>query len=164
GDPPSRRAGESRRARPGPRSIRPPPQSASGIARAGAGRCSVCPRASARRARRDGPSGGRARRATLARGVPRAGDEARFVRLRALAPGKVNLCLFLGPVRDDGRHELVTVFESISLADELEVVSAPEDQVVCAGVDGLNLVARALDALRRRGWDGPRLHVSIAKR
>ena len=35
------------------------------------------------------------------------------------APAKVNLCLFLGGTRADGRHELVTVFESVSLADEL---------------------------------------------
>jgi 4-diphosphocytidyl-2-C-methyl-D-erythritol kinase len=41
------------------------------------------------------------------------------LRLIALAPAKVNLCLFLGPLRDDGRHELVTLFESVSLADDL---------------------------------------------
>ncbi len=41
------------------------------------------------------------------------------MKLRALAPAKVNLCLFLGPTREDGRHELVTLFESVSLADEL---------------------------------------------
>ena len=39
---------------------------------------------------------------------------------RTLAPAKVNLGLFLGPIREqDGRHELVTVMQSISLADEL---------------------------------------------
>ena len=30
--------------------------------------------------------------------------------MREQAPGKVNLCLFLGPARADGRHELVTVW------------------------------------------------------
>lgn len=39
--------------------------------------------------------------------------------LHALAPAKINLGLFLGPTRADGRHELVTVMQSISLADEL---------------------------------------------
>ena len=43
------------------------------------------------------------------------------MRLRALAPAKVNLSLFLGPTREDGRHRLVTVFESLSLADTLEL-------------------------------------------
>ncbi|HWX45450.1 MAG TPA: hypothetical protein VNY52_09025 [Solirubrobacteraceae bacterium] len=45
--------------------------------------------------------------------------------LRALAPAKINLGLFLGPTRADGRHELVTVMQSISLADELTLRAAP---------------------------------------
>jgi 4-diphosphocytidyl-2-C-methyl-D-erythritol kinase len=88
--------------------------------------------------------------------------------LRARAPGKVNLCLFLGPVRADGRHELVTVFESVSLADEVtvEVAAGPgrADQVVCAGVDGSNIVTRTLDGLRAHGWEGPPVRVTIDKR
>ena len=87
------------------------------------------------------------------------------MRLAALAPAKVNLCLFLGPVREDGRHELVTLFESVSLADELIVdTDADRDEVVCQGVDDPNLVSAALEGLRSRGWDGPRVHVEIAKR
>lgn len=87
--------------------------------------------------------------------------------LRALAPAKINLCLFLGPTRDDGLHELVTLFESLSLADELELRPLPDgtpDRVVCPGVEGENLAQAALDALRRRGWSGPPVEVSIAKR
>ena len=86
--------------------------------------------------------------------------------LRALAPAKVNLSLFLGGTRADGRHRLVTVFESLSLADtlELEVIEGPEDLVVCHGVEGENLAARALAALRARGWDGPPVQISIEKR
>jgi 4-diphosphocytidyl-2-C-methyl-D-erythritol kinase len=86
--------------------------------------------------------------------------------VRELAYGKVNLCLFLGPVRDDGRHELVTLIESVSLADELEVAvcSGGDDEVVCEGVEGDNLVAAALRALRSAGWGGPPLRVQITKR
>ena len=87
------------------------------------------------------------------------------MRLRALAPAKVNLSLFLGGTRADGRHRLVTVFESLSLADELELdVTGTEDVVACPGVEGENLAARALAGLRARGWDGPPVHVAIAKR
>jgi len=89
------------------------------------------------------------------------------VRLRALAPAKVNLSLFLGGVREDGRHRLATVFESLSLADVLELdvrIESAGDLVVCPGVDGENLAARALAALRSRGWDGPPVVVSIQKR
>jgi 4-diphosphocytidyl-2-C-methyl-D-erythritol kinase len=88
------------------------------------------------------------------------------VRLRALAPAKINLCLFLGPLRSDGRHELVTLFESLSLSDELELETLPDgpDRVVCAEVPEDNLVARALSALRRRGWAGPPVQITIRKR
>jgi 4-diphosphocytidyl-2-C-methyl-D-erythritol kinase len=83
-----------------------------------------------------------------------------------LAYGKVNLCLLLGPVRDDGRHQLVTLIESVSLADELSVcaLSEGDDSVVCDGVEGDNLVAAALRALRAAGWEGPPLRVEILKR
>ena len=88
------------------------------------------------------------------------------MKLVAQAPGKVNLCLFLGPVRSDGRHELVTVFESVSLADVVEVTpaSASGDEVVCPGVEGVNIVGQALAGLRERRWDGPPVRVSIDKR
>jgi 4-diphosphocytidyl-2-C-methyl-D-erythritol kinase len=90
------------------------------------------------------------------------------MRLRALAPAKVNLCLFLGPVRpSDGRHELVTVFQSLSLADELVLETlgpGHRDQVHCPEVPGENLATRALDALRGRGWDAPPVRLTIAKR
>jgi 4-diphosphocytidyl-2-C-methyl-D-erythritol kinase len=85
--------------------------------------------------------------------------------LRALAPAKVNLSLFLGGTREDGRHRLVTVFESLSLADTLELeLTGSEDVVVCPGVEGENLAARALAGLRARGWDGPPLRITIEKR
>jgi 4-diphosphocytidyl-2-C-methyl-D-erythritol kinase len=91
------------------------------------------------------------------------------MRLRALAPAKVNLALFLGPTRPDGRHELVSVFESISLADELVLETLEQspgagDEVVCPGVEGPNLVADALASLRARGWDGPPVRIEVAKR
>lgn len=89
------------------------------------------------------------------------------MRLRALAPAKVNLSLFLGGVREDGRHRLATVFESLSLADVLELEVLAEsggDLVVCPSVEGENLAARTLAALRARGWDGPPVSVSIEKR
>jgi 4-diphosphocytidyl-2-C-methyl-D-erythritol kinase len=62
----------------------------------------------------------------------------------------------------------VTVFESVSLADELTltVVDDPTsaDQVVCPGVAEPNLVSRALAALRDEGWDGPPVRIEIVKR
>jgi 4-diphosphocytidyl-2-C-methyl-D-erythritol kinase len=84
--------------------------------------------------------------------------------MRIEAPAKLNLCLFLGPRREDGLHSLCSLFEPLSLADSIEVSEAERDEVVCPGVEGENLAARALAALRERGWDSPPLRVEIAKR
>jgi 4-diphosphocytidyl-2-C-methyl-D-erythritol kinase len=85
---------------------------------------------------------------------------------RERAPAKINLCLYLGPTRDDGRHELVTLFDAVSLFDELEleVAAAGGDDVVCEGVSGPNLIAEALAALRAGGWAAPPVRVTITKR
>ena len=66
--------------------------------------------------------------------------------LRARAPGKVNLALYLGPVRaQDGKHELVSFLEPVTLADWVELGPARggADEVRCEGVEGPNLAADA---------------------
>jgi len=92
------------------------------------------------------------------------------------APAKLNLCLYLGARRDDGLHELCSLFEPLALADLITLptlttlgggqgrIGAELDEVVCAGVEGENLVARALAALREHGWQQPPLRVEIEKR
>jgi 4-diphosphocytidyl-2-C-methyl-D-erythritol kinase len=83
---------------------------------------------------------------------------------RILAPAKLNLCLYLGPRRKDGLHELCSLFEPLELADAIEVSEADHDEVLCPRVEGENLAARALAALREQGWDAPPLRVEIEKR
>jgi 4-diphosphocytidyl-2-C-methyl-D-erythritol kinase len=92
---------------------------------------------------------------------------------RALAPAKVNLGLFVGPVRsEDAKHEIVSVMQSISLADELTLEPAPSasegDLLVCPAVAGSpeqNLAWRALQAFRERtGWDAPPMCLRVLKR
>ena len=92
---------------------------------------------------------------------------------RALAPAKVNLGLFVGPARtSDGRHELVTVMQSISLADELTLMPAAAgaaDDEVCSpavpGPPGTNLAAAALRSFRAAtGWEAPPVRLEITKR
>jgi 4-diphosphocytidyl-2-C-methyl-D-erythritol kinase len=80
------------------------------------------------------------------------------------APAKLNLCLYLGGRRDDGLHELCSLFEPLELADLIEVSPAKRDEVICPGVEGENLVMRALTGLRERGWRHEPLRVEIEKR
>lgn len=85
--------------------------------------------------------------------------------MRERAPAKVNLCLLVGPLRADGRHELLSVMAPVTLFDELEMHDAASDEVICPGVEGPNLAAAALAAFREAtGWDGPGQRVEIAKR
>jgi len=81
-----------------------------------------------------------------------------------LAPAKLNLCLYVGPRRDDGLHEIRSLFEPLELADELKVREAERDEVVIAGIEGPDLTAKALAALREQGWDGPPLRIEVTKR
>lgn len=80
------------------------------------------------------------------------------------APAKLNLCLYLGGRREDGLHELCSLFEPLALADLVEVTPAERDEVICPGVEGENLAARALTGLRERGWEREPLRVLIEKR
>jgi 4-diphosphocytidyl-2-C-methyl-D-erythritol kinase len=86
----------------------------------------------------------------------------------AQAPAKINLVLGVGPLRPDGYHELATVFQAVSLVDEVTV--APDDRVSVIvegpesdGVprDGSNLAVRAALLLAERTGvdDGARIRI-----
>jgi 4-diphosphocytidyl-2-C-methyl-D-erythritol kinase len=83
---------------------------------------------------------------------------------RMLAPAKLNLCLYVGPRRGDGLHEIRSLFEPLELADELRISETEEDEVICEGIEAPDLTATALAALREHGWGGPRLRIEVSKR
>jgi 4-diphosphocytidyl-2-C-methyl-D-erythritol kinase len=80
------------------------------------------------------------------------------------APAKLNLCLYLGPRRGDGLHELRSLFCPITLSDRIVVADAERDEVICPDVEGPNLAESALAALRARGWNRGPVQVEIEKR
>jgi len=82
--------------------------------------------------------------------------------MRAPAPAKINLALVVGPLRDDGKHELVTVYQRVGMSDRIEVVPAAELRV--DGFPGDTLVRGALEALAARAGVEPRWHATIEKR
>ena len=86
--------------------------------------------------------------------------------LETRAPAKLNLCLYVGPKRPDGLHEIRSVFQPITLADIItwQPAQGGADQVLCPGVRGPNLAASALAAYRNRfSWDGPPVRIVIEK-
>src|ERR1700758_73348 len=83
---------------------------------------------------------------TAAQGVPTGSVTVRV-------PGKVNLYLAVGDRRKDGYHELTTVFQAVSLLDEVTVRNAD--------VLSLELVGEGADKLptdeRNIAWQAPEL-------
>jgi 4-diphosphocytidyl-2-C-methyl-D-erythritol kinase len=76
--------------------------------------------------------------------------------VRVSAPAKVNLHLGVGPVRDDGYHPVVTVYQALELYDELTLRDSDRTSLTVSGdgvdvsevpTDETNLVLRALDVL-----------------
>jgi 4-diphosphocytidyl-2-C-methyl-D-erythritol kinase len=78
-----------------------------------------------------------------------------------LAPAKINLALVVGPLRADGRHEVATVLQRISLADRITLES---DEAL--HVDGFaedTIVRRALEELAAAAGTAPNWRVTIEK-
>lgn len=90
-------------------------------------------------------------------------------------PAKVNLQLGVGPIRDDGYHDLVNVFHAVSLFDEVtaghaarlevRVQAAPYSRVDVGGVpvDDDNLAAKAARLVAARLGVEPRVAIRIRK-
>jgi 4-diphosphocytidyl-2-C-methyl-D-erythritol kinase len=81
---------------------------------------------------------------------------------RAPAPAKINLALVVGPLRDDGKHEVLTVLQRIDLVDRIELEEAPE--LMVDGFAGDTLVRAALRELARAAGVDPRWRVQIEKK
>jgi 4-diphosphocytidyl-2-C-methyl-D-erythritol kinase len=82
--------------------------------------------------------------------------------MRASAPAKINLGLVVGPLRDDGKHELLTVYQRVGIADRIDVADAAGLSVEGFAED--TLVRRALELLAQRAGIEPRWRVRIEKR
>jgi 4-diphosphocytidyl-2-C-methyl-D-erythritol kinase len=85
-------------------------------------------------------------------------------------PGKVNLYLAVGDRRDDGYHELTTVFHAVSLLDEITVRTADVLSLEMSGegveslpTDERNLAWRAAELMAERVGRAPDVAISIKK-
>jgi 4-diphosphocytidyl-2-C-methyl-D-erythritol kinase len=81
---------------------------------------------------------------------------------RAPAAAKVNLALVVGPPRDDGKHEVLTVLQRIDLVDRIEVEEAAQLRV--EGFADDTLVNDAVRELARVAEIEPHWQVRIEKR
>jgi 4-diphosphocytidyl-2-C-methyl-D-erythritol kinase len=81
--------------------------------------------------------------------------------VRAPAAAKINLALVVGPIRDDGKHEVVTALHRIDLVDRIELDGAPALRV--EGFPDDTLVRSALEGLARSAGVEPQWSVRIEK-
>jgi 4-diphosphocytidyl-2-C-methyl-D-erythritol kinase len=85
-------------------------------------------------------------------------------------PGKVNLYLEVGDLRDDGYHELTTVFHAVSLLDEITVRNADVLTLELSGegadslpADERNLAWRAAELMADHVGRAPDVAITIEK-
>jgi 4-diphosphocytidyl-2-C-methyl-D-erythritol kinase len=81
---------------------------------------------------------------------------------RARAYAKINLALVVGPLRVDGKHEVVTVLQRIDLHDEISLERG--ESLAVAGFAEDTIVRAGLEALADAAGVEPCWHVHIEKR
>ena len=85
-------------------------------------------------------------------------------------PAKVNLQLSVGPKESDGYHQVVTVFQAISLFDNIKISEADQFSIAVSGdytngipLDQSNLVYKAIELMAEEFETDKNLEVSIQK-
>jgi 4-diphosphocytidyl-2-C-methyl-D-erythritol kinase len=78
-----------------------------------------------------------------------------------LAHAKINLALVVGPIRDDGKHEVTTVLQRIGLADR--VALDPASEFVVEGFEADTLVRGTLELLAEAAGVDPAWRVRLDK-
>jgi 4-diphosphocytidyl-2-C-methyl-D-erythritol kinase len=78
------------------------------------------------------------------------------------AHAKINLALVVGPLRDDGKHEVVTVLQRLDLADDVTLERA--DRLGVGGFEADTIVRAALEAIAAAAGVDPGWRVHIEKR
>jgi 4-diphosphocytidyl-2-C-methyl-D-erythritol kinase len=85
-------------------------------------------------------------------------------------PAKINLHLAVGPLREDGFHEVVTVYHAVGLFDEVSARAADSLALTMDGegagelaLDESNLVIRAVRALAAATGRQPRARLHLRK-
>jgi 4-diphosphocytidyl-2-C-methyl-D-erythritol kinase len=82
--------------------------------------------------------------------------------MRAPATAKLNLALVVGGLRDNGKHEVTTVYQRLDLADRIAVAPAPRLRVTGFAED--TLVVGALERLAETAGVAPRWEARLTKR
>lgn len=91
--------------------------------------------------------------------------------VRATAPGKINVSMRVGPLREDGYHDVATVYQAVSLLEELTATESDDLSVSFSGpidTSGIalgesNLVIRAARAVAQRAGISAGARIDVVK-
>lgn len=72
-------------------------------------------------------------------------DSEFFGHVTAVAPGKVNMSLRVGPLREDGYHEVATLYLAVSLQEEVTVVPRDDEAITLSLSERSAFTAAPLD-------------------
>jgi 4-diphosphocytidyl-2-C-methyl-D-erythritol kinase len=86
-------------------------------------------------------------------------------------PAKINLQISVGPLQSDGFHELATVFQAVSLFDEVKISKAAKDSGITLKISGVkdlptdssNLAWRAAELMADKYGSSKDLQIEIKK-
>ena len=91
-------------------------------------------------------------------------------RVSARIPAKINLSLSVGPLRSDGYHEIMTLFQAISLFDDVVVSRSDAEQIEISGsytngvpANSENLAVKATHLVMREYGIAEKLSIQIKK-
>lgn len=87
--------------------------------------------------------------------------------LKLISPAKINPFLRIIRKREDGFHELASLFQAVDLVDILSFSHSSEDLFTCSNpnlpVDGSNLVVKSVNLFRSRSGIHIPLHIHLEK-
>jgi 4-diphosphocytidyl-2-C-methyl-D-erythritol kinase len=91
--------------------------------------------------------------------------------LDLFSPAKINLFLRITKKREDGFHELASLFQTLAFGDNMTISklpsSATEDSITCndpaVPCDRSNLVCKAADLFRKKTGSKQHFHIDLAK-
>ena len=87
--------------------------------------------------------------------------------LKLISPAKINPFLRILKKREDGFHELASLFQAVDLVDILTFQASTEDLFTCSNpnlpVDGNNLVVKAVHLFRKKSKASFPLHIHLEK-
>ena len=95
----------------------------------------------------------------------------RYQSVEVQVPAKVNLQLSVRPKKADGFHEVVTVFQAISLQDTVKITDADQFAITLSGdyvngvpLDSSNLVSKAIELMAKQFGTKQELSIEINKK